>query len=91
MRVPSKVPSKWIGIIPLYPGGVLWLQDVHDHWRLAPPIPEPPRANPARMLSPWLTAASMRLRGRSQKTPVGSKGFGAEVVVGVAVELVLGT
>ena len=42
------------------------------------------------MLSPWLTAASMRLRGRSQKTPVGSKGFGAEVV-GVAVELVLGT
>jgi hypothetical protein len=43
------------------------------------------------MLSPWLTAASMRLRGRSQKTPVGSKGVGAEVVGDVAVELVLGT
>jgi hypothetical protein len=43
------------------------------------------------MLSPWLTAASMRLRGRSQKTPVGSKGVGAEGVGGVAVELVLGT
>jgi hypothetical protein len=91
MRVPSKVPSKWIGVFQLYPDGGMWLQDVHDHWRLAPPIPDPPRANPARMLSPWLTAASMRLRGRSQKTPVGSKGVGAEVVGGVGAELVLGT
>jgi hypothetical protein len=39
------------------------------------------------MLSPWLTAASTRLRGRSQKTPVGSKGVGAEVLGGAAVVL----
>lgn len=25
------------------------------------------------MVSPWLTASSMRLRGWAQKTPVGSK------------------
>ena len=45
------------------------------------------------MLSPWLTAASMRLRGRSQKTPVGSKGVWAGVVVGwvAAVLAALGT
>ena len=53
-----------------------------------PPAPAPPNAKPARMLSPWLTAASTRLRGRSQKTAVGSKGAWAGVVVWVVLELV---
>ena len=50
-----------------------------------PPTPEPPRASPARMLSAWLTAASTRLRGRSQKKPEGSKGAWVDGGWGVVV------
>ena len=41
--------------------------------RSPPPPTELPSARPARIVSPWLTASSMRLRGWAQKTPVGSK------------------
>ncbi len=43
-----------------------------------PPPTELPSARPARIVSPWLTASSMRLRGWAQKTPVGSKALSVE-------------